>query len=241
MRRNLKKKAIVLVSILLVSYLVLGCAQRKGSTSSGVWEIEERIVVGTQEIPEYIREMVIANRVIEEVDNDYLRDNIDKFFYEYDDNKGEIPFNDLLGNERTSKTSVTVAEAIEDVNVLFSLFKFGYAGYQYFGGDKVFLAAKDRIIDNLNEVNEESIGRQAFARIILNEMCFIQDGHVSLKAGGRFKQFFKEHNMLFSDKYQFTKYESNFYTLINGEKFYLTSVDGKAPGEKMNLSINEAG
>ncbi|MCD5410437.1 MAG: hypothetical protein LRZ93_02115 [Clostridiales bacterium] len=49
----------------------------------------------------------------------------------------------MLGNVRTSKTSVTVEEAIEDVNVLFSLFKFGYAGYQYFSGDKVFLATKE--------------------------------------------------------------------------------------------------
>ncbi|MCD5410438.1 MAG: hypothetical protein LRZ93_02120 [Clostridiales bacterium] len=87
MRRDLKKKGIVLVSILLILSLVLGCAQREGSTSSEVWEIEERIVVGTKEIPEYIREMVVANRIIEEVDNDYLRDNIDKFFYQYDNSE----------------------------------------------------------------------------------------------------------------------------------------------------------
>lgn len=87
MRGDLKKKGIVLVSILLILSLVLGCAQREGSTSSEVWEIEERIVVGTKEIPEYIREMVVANRIIEEVDNDYLRDNIDKFFYQYDNSE----------------------------------------------------------------------------------------------------------------------------------------------------------
>ncbi|MGV8146632.1 MAG: hypothetical protein ACLKAK_06975 [Alkaliphilus sp.] len=35
---------------------------------------------------------IISNRiVVEEVENDYLRDNIHKFFYEFESNEGELP------------------------------------------------------------------------------------------------------------------------------------------------------
>ena len=44
---------------------------------------------------------------------------------------------------------VTHEEAAEDILFLFDLMKYGYAGYQYFGGDDVFLPIRDSMLERL--------------------------------------------------------------------------------------------
>lgn len=69
---------------------------------------------------------------------------------------------DLRGQERifsedemevlttpTPAKTVTAAEAWQDVNTLFRLLKHSYAAYDYFGGNKVFYAAREKALDAL--------------------------------------------------------------------------------------------
>lgn len=234
-KNNRIKHGLVLVGLLIgVGLMILACEGNNAENS-------ENFSVGTLKIPQNIVKEISANRAIEEVDNDYLRVNIDKFFYDFQNNDGEIPAEELLGIVETRTPDITLEEALDEVDVLFSLFKFGYAGYQYFGGDEVFLAAKERIIERLKIIEDENIGRQVFARMMIDELHFIQDGHVSFKAGGSAKQAFKEYNLLFCEEHQFFMEDNNYYTLIDGEKFYLISVGGENPEESLNLSINEVG
>ena len=41
-------------------------------------------------------------------------------------------------------------EAISDIHFLFQVLKYSYAGYYYFGGDKIWKKAKNNIIDAIN-------------------------------------------------------------------------------------------
>ena len=55
-----------------------------------------------------------------------------------------------LKTERNSVISLSAKEAAEDVTLTFQLLAYGYGGYDYFGGDEVFLPIRDSILDKLS-------------------------------------------------------------------------------------------
>ena len=57
-----------------------------------------------------------------------------------------------LKTERDSVESLSAKQATEDVNLTFQLLAYGYSGYDYFGGDEVFLPIRDSILDKLSSV-----------------------------------------------------------------------------------------
>ncbi len=57
-----------------------------------------------------------------------------------------------LKTERDSVESLSAEQAAEDVSLTFQLLAYGYGGYDYFGGDEVFLPIRDAILDKLSSM-----------------------------------------------------------------------------------------
>lgn len=77
--------------------------------------------------------------------------------------------------EQTPVTSFTAEDAKADVEILFQLLQESYAGYQYFGGDQVFLPLKQEILLAVEQsaniaINFDTILQEALSK-------FIRDGH----------------------------------------------------------------
>lgn len=58
-----------------------------------------------------------------------------------------------LKTERNSVISLSAEKAAEDVTLTFQLLAYGYGGYDYFGGDEVFLPIRDAILDKLSTMD----------------------------------------------------------------------------------------
>jgi len=68
---------------------------------------------------------------------------------------------------------------IEDTDYLL---KYGYAGYQYFGGDKKFNEAKEKIIKNIKNKSLFSLlTTKVYIKTLKNNLDFIQDLHFAIE------------------------------------------------------------
>ena len=78
--------------------------------------------------------------------------------------------------------SFSFAQAEADVDYFFATLQGGYGLYDYLGGDEVFFAKWDEIIEILRE--EENLTVESFAEIVRSKLDFIVDLHFSFNERG---------------------------------------------------------
>lgn len=168
-----------------------------------------------------------------------LKDKFDLYLYKYDDFEDELPVITLDYNNPTSVNimSIDKSKALEDIDYLFSLLKYGYSGYEYFGGDIKFNSVKSDIINFVKNSTLDPIPIENFLDTIHSKLDFIQDSHF----------FMDKHNLCdytyyySSRKFEFHKDINGYYTYIDEEVFYLKEIDNNNPENYINPSLDEDG
>lgn len=174
--------------------------------------------------------------------------DIEKYLYKYKDKDegftdAEVDmltnFNKELAFKKYDYSKVLTKDmALSDVNYLFRLLKYTYGGYQYFGGDKVFNAAKDNMINKIK--NSDSIKVKQFHDLIGQSLDFIKDGHFRITNSAPIDKY--KNIYYYSEEYEFYKDEKGYYTSIDNTKYYLKSVESSNKvQEYMKLTINKDG
>ena len=149
--------------------------------------------------------------------------DITKYTYDYDKNELGIPENQLMylspsiggkGELNSDVIELDKKDAISDVNFLFDLLKYSYAGYSYFGGDNVWGESKANIINDIN-LHDNKISSKELEKMIFNNMQFIQDGHFTIN----FKSPLKHYNFYYSEKFKIDEDKNGYYIkmiILNG-------------------------
>lgn len=156
-----------------------------------------------------------------------IKSEFNHFLYKYDNFDDELPVivNKDENSPCKSLSSISKDKATEDVEYLFSLLKFGYSGYEFFGGDSTFIPAKENIIWSVIASEGSYICVNKFLDIIYSELKFIQDSHFNI---GNYKLC--NYSKYFSSrKFIFHKDNIGFYTKIYGKPFYLEKVNNEDP------------
>lgn len=190
--------------------------------------------VSKDRLPPQIKEITRANRLSQDIEDGKILYDFYNLLYKFDnfDDEPCVPYyEDLEFNEQ-----IPITKAIEDVDYLFGILKYGYAAYGYFGGDDTFLRAKEEIISAIEE-HEESIFRGDFIKILVDNLDFLQDGHFRVET----HQMFQRYNYYSNEDYTFYKDEEGYHTFINGEIFQLAGVSGGNIDEFLKPSINDDG
>ena len=168
-----------------------------------------------------------------------LKSKFDLILYKYDDFEDELPVINLDKNHLTSKDIVSIDKfkALEDIDYLFSLLKYGYSGYGYFGGDEKFNGAKVKIIELVSKSKGHSITIEAFLDIIYSNLDFIQDSHFIIGNYNlcNYTKYFS------SRKYEFQRDINGLYVTIDDEMFYLKEVNHEDPMDYVKPSLDEEG
>ncbi|WP_313757664.1 hypothetical protein [Tissierella sp.] len=156
-----------------------------------------------------------------------IKSEVNNFLYKYDSFDDELPV--IMNKDENSPcenfSSISKDEATQDVEYLFSLLKFGYSGYEFFGGDSTFIPAKENIIWSVIASDGADICINKFLDIIYSELKFIQDSHFNI---GNYKLC--NYTKYFSSKkFIFHKDNTGFYTKIYGKPFYLEKVNNESP------------
>lgn len=151
-----------------------------------------------------------------------IKNQFKELLYEYESFDDELPVVNLSNKPFCSKkdNSINKEEAFKDIDYLFSLLKYGYSAYEYFGGDEIFLSAKENMKNSIVNLEEDNISILKFTDILYSELKFIQDSHFIL---GNYKlcNYTKYYS---TRKLTFYKDKIGFYTFIGDEHFYLKEI-----------------
>jgi len=187
-----------------------------------------------------VSERIRNNRIFDSLSKEEIETQFNKYLYNFENFNDEIS-NDLINYKGGFKflPIMSIEKAIKDVDFLFKLLKYGYAGYQFFGGDEKFLYAKSKIVFDIQQRDNifSVITTSTFKNILYKNLNFIQDGHFSIEN----MQLCKDYNFFTTEKYIFLKDEIGFYTIIDGYKGYLVAVNGENPNNYIKLSLNQEG
>ena len=170
-------------------------------------------------LPTDIEKTIFDNKIVETDNSKTVMQEFKKYLYDFNDFNNELEPNTILINNKIKRPGLLSEKKIlNDVDYLFKLLKYGYAGYKYFGGDSRFNKARESIIA---EVKERSILNfltvKTFSKIIYKHLYFIQDLHFALdgRSPGKRLQYYT------SNLYSFHKDKKGYYTYLEGKKAYL--------------------
>lgn len=128
-------------------------------------------------------------------------------------------------------------EAISDIHFLFQVLKYSYAGYSYFGGDKIWKKAKNNIIDAINSYEQE-IDISELQQLLLEELAFVQDGHFTIN----FLSPLKRYHFYYSEKYEVQKDSDGYYIKLDNGNWYIESINNDSNiGFYIKPSMNKNG
>lgn len=171
------------------------------------------------------------------LDMEAMENEFAKFLYPFGSLIDEpVPHPEALGFG-LPKAIISKQEALEDVEHLFSLLKYGYAGYQYFGGDERFQLAKQRMLEELQTEFPDQFPSAAFDKLIHDCLHFINDGHLMI--GNH--RYLRPQTMYMSFDYEFFKDDSGYYTTTNGLQEYVELVNGESVDPYLWSSLNVTG
>lgn len=143
-------------------------------------------------------------------------------------------FSDVLDKEYDENAILTAEQAENDINFLFQVLQLIYGPYYHFGGDEVFLQARDDIIAQCKE--KESLRAGDLSALLIEHLQFIRDAHFTIN-DIRFSESVLAH--IYNQGSAFLKAKETFVT-GNGEKT-VKSIAGMPPEELLRLSISPEG
>ncbi|MCL2609080.1 MAG: S41 family peptidase [Treponema sp.] len=89
-------------------------------------------------------------------------------------------FREIRPENRLSD-SIPREDAAKDINLLFDLMKYGYAGYRYFGGDEVFIPIRNSMLERLAKMPDTITGMALLRDILVPGLGpVIADNHFQL-------------------------------------------------------------
>lgn len=130
----------------------------------------------------------------------------------------------LVTNHPT-RQSVSQADALADVDLLFRALHNAYGAYYYFGADK-FAAAEAEVkawVQKQTTVNVEKLGQT-----INTALQFVQDAHFAIRPGEENVKQQKAWYSYVGTEQSFFKDDSGYYRMIDGEKWYVDSLSNKS-------------
>lgn len=168
-----------------------------------------------------------------------LKSKFDALLYKYDNFEDELSVINLNPNNISPKDILSIEKfkALQDIEYLFSLLKYGYSGYNYFGGDERFALARKDIISSVIGSPKSNILIGDFLDIIYFNLKFIQDSHFII--GNRNLCNYTKYYS--SRKFEFKEDINGLYTSIDNEVFYLKEVNDDDPEDYIKTSLNEDG
>ena len=172
-----------------------------------------------------------------DLDMEAMKDEFAKFLYPFGSLVDEpAPHREALGFG-LPKRIISKQEALEDVEHLFSLLKYGYAGYQYFGGDERFQMAKQRMIEELQTEFPDEFPSAALDNLIYDCLNFINDGHFAIGT----QVYFRPQSMYMNFDYAFFRDDHGYYLKTDELREYVELINGESAEPYLWPSLNVSG
>jgi len=223
------KRLPALLFLLLLTPLILG-----GCLSDQ--DVPGLKIEGAPELVQAVED----NRTIEPLPRNEMEEKLTELLYPYQDFEEVDP--EKIGTVHKDLYRISQNEMLDDIDFLFRVLKYGYAGYSLFGGDDRFGQSKGEMIKNVEQNARIDNGQPSlvlgeFLDLVRDKLSFIQDGHFAV--GG--ERFHNHHQMHLSHDLEFFKNEEGYYIREGTEKLFIERVNNSKPEEYLKLSLSDSG
>ncbi|MEJ6951335.1 S41 family peptidase [Natronospora cellulosivora (SeqCode)] len=188
-------------------------------------------------LEENLQDVIIANQNLDLTEEEKIIDYFMDYIYYYTA-ESDVDSSDIeLKKSSLNFPFISINRAIEDVDFLFEVLKYGYAGYQLYGGDESFGKARKNILAELDASTSflGRISRSNFRDMIIDSLSFIGDAHFAFDG----EQFGDNYTMYISNDYSFQAVEDGFVLLDGEESLYFSKLAGKEADEVLWPSLDD--
>lgn len=136
--------------------------------------------------------------------------------------KLEYISNALEQNPNLEKTvaSIPTETAVEDVQFLFDVLKYSYAGYSYFGTEDIWKDCENRIISSI-KMHDTDLTQEELVQILCTNLEFIQDSHFKIN----YASSVIHSEFYYNDTMEIEEDHSGYYVKDGNQKWYMKSVE----------------
>ena len=125
--------------------------------------------------------------------------------------------------------TLTREQIMAELDYLFLLLKYGYAGYGYSGGDASFNAIRAGMDARLAAWPDEIETADYVTKLLAPYLrMLIQDKHFVIGGGGTYRIIGTQMDFYYSEEYFFYKDGEDYRTVIDGETYVLAAADAEA-------------
>ncbi len=178
----------------------------------------------------------------------YIRSNKNKLLTSQE--KQKYVFDSFDSMQKAKLSVLTKAQALEDAKIAFKAFYTYYAPYEFWGEEK-FDDAEKEVVEKINEYfikNKLPMTTLDLYDILLSSLGFITDSHGGIYGssriggGGSFTSLNKKDYYAYYVKdIVFREDDTGYYTLANGQKWYLKDINGDDFSDYLKVTIDESG
>ena len=208
---------------------------------------EDDFIESTNEIVIVLSELIEAQNAVHKAALDtqfteeFIQANGPDFYDTLDLVSEEEATAMLNSRQRELYEFCTKEDALQDMDLLFRVFKSFYGSYYFFGGDEAFDAAEEQIIADITK-GPDKFTLSELVAIISKNLYFIKDGHMNIG-----EELLCETNKIAWNNYYvknlyFYEDDVGYYTKIQGRKWYLEAVGtDEEIGSFLKITIDENG
>jgi len=169
---------------------------------------------------------------------DFIEEMLGTLLYDYQKKQEEVTGDIKSEAEAPLFPFILESRALEDVDLLFRVLKYGYAGYEIYGGDQAFNQARQQIKGEIESSSSMPfISTTTLGKILRAGLSFIQDGHFQVEG-----QSLANHQLMhINEEYVFSRDQGKFF-LEKEESFReVLAVNDQDPAYFIKPSLDEEG
>ncbi len=184
-----------------------------------------------------LEKAIEENRFLQTLSPEEIEEQLNPLLYSYQE-FNEVDPEKIRLDPRPRSSSIKPEEARQDIEFLFSVLRYGYAGYKLQGGEDYFIPARDNLMEYLTTYSSGAeIEVSNLEEKLIEQLSFINDGHFSIASNS----FLEYHHLHYSEQWDFYRDEQGFFLQEEGQKLYLEACNNQDPEKYLRLSLNQAG
>ncbi|GEM_PF-368609 len=144
----------------------------------------------------------------------------------------------LTDYKNENKTTITKVQATSDIALYFKALKCNYAPYNYYGGDEIFLKAKENLLKLISD--KDTISVDELTKYMKNSTSFLPDRHFYI---GKHSHSLDNTSMYYySPTIEIHRNSIGYYSKYGNVNYYIKNINNDADIEKyIKLSVNSKG
>lgn len=213
------------------------------TTTATEEEVESEYISGVETLDKYVDYKIAQAEFDAKRDDLYASeakfDGVENYLPDDPTAKGLLTQDEIdnLFQRQDVLQALTYEQAVADIEYYFRVLKYLYGAYYYFGGDEIFLEAKQNVLHEIE--GRFVIGSEDLEDILYENLIFVRDSRFAIGNKTPADDLQNRYEYFYSVGQNYAKDANGYYKLIDGVKWYYAGCENDAVS--MEYSLDEEG